>query len=536
MQRAAPLRAPLACLTRHLVVGAALLAAAASAQAPADVRVALVIGNSAYAGAPLANPANDARAMSDTLTHLGFEVVELRDGGLDQMGAAVARVHRLLKDRQGVGMLYYAGHGLQLDWRNYMVPVDARLATAADVRAQTIDLASVIDAFKAAGNRMNIVVLDACRDNPFEATASARGLAQFDAPTGTFLAYATAPGNVASDGEADGNGLYTRFLLAELRKPTAKIEDVFKRVRLQVRQKSEGRQIPWESTSLEEDFYFDAGQKAAKPDDGAKLAAFEAARAQWNSIKDSRDPADLFAFLQKFPRSEMAETAQFKLDRIARPAVQPALGKGQSASLAYTGERYHVGDEYRFEIKDSLTGLSIQRARAVVTRVTEDVVEFNHGNGPVLTPLGAIIRNPMGSYDPPLGTAPAEFLLGKRWEGYTVRTAPNGAQARMESSHRLVGRETITVPAGTFECWVIESTVHVTPLDGSPATVNRIKRWADPRYGMPIKQVELARNARGVIVRSETREMTSVKAPRAEKPAADAGRGGVYAPLFRPVS
>ena len=133
------------------VLATVLLWFPALAQAPGDVRVALVIGNSAYANAPLLNLANDARAMGDTLRGLGFTVVELRDGRKSQMDEAVARVRDLLKGKQAVGLLYYAGHGIQLDWRNYMVPVDAKLRSAADVRAQTIDINTVIDAFKAAG-------------------------------------------------------------------------------------------------------------------------------------------------------------------------------------------------------------------------------------------------------------------------------------------------------------------------------------------------------------------------------------------------
>jgi uncharacterized caspase-like protein len=237
----------------------------ALAQAPRDIRVALVIGNSAYATAPLANPSNDARAMGDTLRGLGFTVIELHDGRRSQMNEAITRVRDALRGQQGVGMLYYAGHGLQLDWHNYMVPVDAQLTQASDVANQTVDVNAVIEAFKSAGNRMNIVVLDACRDNPFSATGSGKGLAQLDAPTGTFLAYATAPGNVANDGDtASGNGLYTRFLLRELKNPTAQIEDVFKRVRLHVRKNSQGQQIPWESTSLEDDFYFVPGAAASQ--------------------------------------------------------------------------------------------------------------------------------------------------------------------------------------------------------------------------------------------------------------------------------
>ena len=160
-------------LVRNSIAGLALIAVAASAQAPLDIRVALVIGNAAYEGAgALVNPVNDAHAMADTLKHLGFSVVELRDSGKSQMNDAIDRVRKSLNGKQGVGMLYYAGHGLQLEWHNYLVPVDAKLLRAVDVPTQAVDVNAVISAFKSAGNRMNIVVLDACRDNPFVGTGA----------------------------------------------------------------------------------------------------------------------------------------------------------------------------------------------------------------------------------------------------------------------------------------------------------------------------------------------------------------------------
>ena len=180
---------------------------------------------------------------------------------------------------------------------------------------------SVIDAFKTAGNRMNIVVLDACRDNPFGEALATKGLAPMDAPADTFLAYATAPGNVAEDGETSGsNGLYTRYLLQELTRPVARIEDVFKRVRLNVRQQSTGRQIPWESTSLEDDFYFN-DDKIVSP---VQLSSSELARTfavekqDWAEISASRNAADFYAFLVKYPKGFLTEQAQFRLDQVQR--------------------------------------------------------------------------------------------------------------------------------------------------------------------------------------------------------------------------
>jgi uncharacterized caspase-like protein len=336
-------RAKLGKLSRTLAVACTLAAFSVSAQAPLDIRVALVIGNAAYAGAAaLANPVNDAHAMADTLKHLGFTVVELRDGGKAQMVEAIDKVRKSLNGKEGVGMLYYAGHGLQLDWHNYMVPVDVKLTSAADVPMQMVDVNAVIDAFKLAGNRMNILVLDACRDNPFKVSGSAKGLAPLDALPGTFLAYATAPGNVAEDGDQatvdgkPGNGLYTQYLLAELSKPTVKIEDIFKRTRLAVRTASSGRQVPWESTSLEEDFFFQRSANAAlSPEETERQ--FQLQLDQWTRLQTSSQLGDLQKFLADFPSGPFSELAQFRFNRIYKAEMQ-----ARAAQAAREAERAKI--------------------------------------------------------------------------------------------------------------------------------------------------------------------------------------------------
>jgi uncharacterized caspase-like protein len=237
-----------------------------AAQPAAASRIALVVGNSRYVELPpLRNPANDAAALGRRLEKMGFAVTSRLDVAKEAFDGAIREhVERLGRER-GVGLFYFAGHGLQVRWRNYLVPVDARLDKVEDVTRRTVDLNDLLDGVRRARNPMNIVILDACRDNPFALDLrTGNGLSQIDAPVGTFLAYATAPGNTASDGEAE-NGLYTAHLLEEMAAPQAKIEDVFKRVRLKVRRASRGLQVPWESTSLEDDFYFDAPQEKAKP-------------------------------------------------------------------------------------------------------------------------------------------------------------------------------------------------------------------------------------------------------------------------------
>jgi len=372
------------------LIALATLAASAQANTPLDIRIALVIGNSAYPGnAALSNPTNDAKAMSEQLRKLGFQVLEVRDGSRGQMTQAIDDMRQRLHGKSGVGMLYYAGHGLQIDWRNYMVPVDATPRSQTDVVKQSIDIDAVIDAFKQSGTRVNILVLDACRDNPFAGTAAAKGLAQVDAPPGTFLAYATAPGNTADDGEGS-NGLYTGYLLQELAKPTARIEDVFKRVRLQVRQKSSGRQIPWESTSLEEDFVFNDGRPAGAPPAKHNAAeqdqAFLREKTEWDRIKNSRNPDDFYAFLQTHPNGQISEAVQERLDQLAKPQIVSSPVQGRTNIV----RNVQVGDETEFVYHDYLTKLETRRETVRVTAIKDGVIELNGGQQIVTVNGGTI--------------------------------------------------------------------------------------------------------------------------------------------------
>lgn len=159
-----------------------------------------------------------------------------------------------------------------------------------------------------------------------------------------------------------------------------------------MRKQSQGRQIPWESTSLEDDFYFNRGVALAKPDEAAKLVAFNAQKADWAAIRDSTKPDDYFAFLQKHPQGELAEEAQFKLDRLARPKIVAALGKDQDANLAFSGERFQVGDEYGVQVKDILTGVPIRSFASRVSAIKGDVVEINDG-AVLFTTLGGWIKS-----------------------------------------------------------------------------------------------------------------------------------------------
>ncbi len=230
---------------------------AQTTDASGERRIALVIGNSDYLHGPLTNPVNDARSMARVLRNAGFEVI------LGENLSNKTEMKRLIRDfgfklaKGGVGLFYYAGHGLQVEGFNFLVPVNAVINNEAEVEYEAVDAGFVIAQMEAAQNRLNIVILDACRNNPYARSfrSSKQGLSGMNAPTGTLIAYATAPGSVAIDGSGV-NGLYTQELLAQINKPDLQIEDVFKNVRAQVVAKSNGLQTPWESSSLIGDFYF----------------------------------------------------------------------------------------------------------------------------------------------------------------------------------------------------------------------------------------------------------------------------------------
>ncbi len=245
---------------KAVAFGAILLAfVIASAPAFAERRVALVIANSTYSHAGvLANAINDGKLMAAALKSRQFEVFEQYDGGQKQMKRSLQAFSAAIQDdpKNTVALIYYAGHGIQYKGENYLIPVDAEVAREGDIDINSIGVSSVMSMLEAARTNLNIVILDACRNNPFPLTRSVdRGLARVDAPSGSLVAFSTAPGKVAKDGDKGGNSPYTAALAQAFAEPGVKIEDVFKRVRGAVHKASAGEQIPWESSSLIGDFY-----------------------------------------------------------------------------------------------------------------------------------------------------------------------------------------------------------------------------------------------------------------------------------------
>ncbi|MFM9850084.1 MAG: caspase domain-containing protein [Hyphomicrobiaceae bacterium] len=246
-------------------------------------RIALVVSNGRYKNlTPLANPANDAALMASVLKRVGFSVDERYD--LDRLGfeRAVDEFSEKLRGLVGahgpgvVGLVFYAGHGVEANSTNYLLPVDVEVRTDRDIEWQAVSVERMTKRVAEAGNHLNVFVLDACRNNPFRGTRSVgrRGLSPMGSIFGIYIASSTAAGDVASDGPGN-NSPYTLALAEAVVVPGYKLEDVFKSVRRKVRLATEERQIPWESSSVESDFFFVPARRNAASDATGALPEVE---------------------------------------------------------------------------------------------------------------------------------------------------------------------------------------------------------------------------------------------------------------------
>lgn len=306
-----------------------LVVAIGGADARAERRVALVLGFGAYQHAPeLANPVNDATALAATLERLGFEVILGLDLERRDAERSLARFARAL-DGADTAILFYAGHGLQVAGANYLLPVDARLEHEADLPFEALRLTDLLAAMER-GQRVNLVFLDACRDNPLArnlarsmGTRSAslgRGLATVEGAIGSLIAFATQPGNVALDGDGR-HSPFTAALLEHLPTPDLEVRQILTRVRSSVIDATGGRQVPWDHSSLTADVYL-ARSVASEPPRGPAFDARQLELAFWESIKDSRQEADFLAYLDRFGEDGVfAPLARGRLAALPPPAT-----------------------------------------------------------------------------------------------------------------------------------------------------------------------------------------------------------------------
>ncbi|MDP2828017.1 MAG: caspase family protein [Sulfuricellaceae bacterium] len=515
-------------------------------------RLALVIGNSAYRHTPLANPANDARAMSDLFGMAGFTVDTCLDtthtdltSAIERFGDAVQRAETRL------AVFYYAGHGAQLDWRNYLLPVDAEVSTAEQLKQRCVDLGLLLGKLGAARDKTFVIILDACRNNPFGDSyrPEQKGLSQFDAPVGSLLAYATSPGNIASDGSGK-HGLYTENLVRELSVRGTRIEDGLKRVRLNVRLQSLGKQIPWETTSLESDVYlFNDGHK--KLSDAELEKQLEEDLAEWTRIKASRNPEDWVAYLRKLPNGRFAEIAQTRLTHllaeaekprdssaatiVQSPAVVPEtetapiiqastpqpgspvieLNPGAvtplvkpsanpySAGRYPLGRKFTVGDKATFRVSDLLTGIEMKTVKITITRVDADAdrVEGNNGKW-VYDLMGNELSNPnWATRNIPAQMVPFELQVGKKWTAAWSQKHTEKGEQIVTMEMRIAAFEKIRTELGEFNAFRIEGRGWA---GGNKQNMELERRlWVVPGINFFIRVERINRNNKGRLVRTE---------------------------------
>lgn len=300
----------------------------------AEKRVALVIGNGRYARvSPLDNPVNDAADMALTLQGLGFEVIKGTDTNLVQMRRLIRQFGERLEQQKGVGLFYYAGHGVEVRGKNFLVPVDADIAREVETEDYAIDLNSVMRQMDAAGNGFNIVILDACRNNPFSRgwnrSGDTGGLANVNAPTGTYIAFAAAPGSTASDGKGGRNGVFTGALVKHLKRPGLKLEEVFKSTREDVMTVTGNKQVPWDSSSVKGEFYFNQKPSAnsALPVTASRPPRSETPQEKeaWELVKGSGDLGYLRAYLKEFPDGFHADAATAMVDDLLWASVKSSV-------------------------------------------------------------------------------------------------------------------------------------------------------------------------------------------------------------------
>ncbi len=299
-----------------IIIG--ILALALPCLATAAARTALVIGNSDYQTDKLRNPVNDARDIARSLESMGFKVTQLLNADRRRMKTGIRAFTRNLGDDDDVGLFYYAGHGVQVNGQNYLVPIDADIDTESDVEFETINIARVLAGMEQAGNGLNLVILDACRNNPYKRSfrSAGRGLARMESSTsGSLIMYAAQPGQVARDGDGR-NGLFTKHLLQAMDRPGLKAEEVFKQTALDVKGDTAGGQIPWIEGVIFGDFYFIDNRETAVTQPKTGTNSRQGELLFWESVRDSGDRAMLEAYLDQYSKGIYASLARIKLKQL----------------------------------------------------------------------------------------------------------------------------------------------------------------------------------------------------------------------------
>ncbi len=309
-----------------IIVGLVCLSANAQQK---EQRVALVIGNSSYKSLPLKNPVNDARDMANSLRGYGFTVIERTNLTTRQVGQTLREFRNKLTPGS-VAVVFYAGHGLQIKGENYLPTVDAEINGEEDVPMQSLSTRQVMDVLGEAKTRMNLVFLDACRDNPYARSfrSGSRGIAKENAPSGTLISFATRPGSVAGDGDGR-NGIYTSVLLEQIKQSNQPIEQVLKRVVSGVKVASKGQQEPWMEGSIEGDFCFaSCNSTSVNEKNNVTISPAEIEEKFWNDAKAAGNKEAYEAYLESYPKGRYFSLAKANISRLTAAQGVPPVSAG----------------------------------------------------------------------------------------------------------------------------------------------------------------------------------------------------------------
>jgi len=428
-------------LLKRLSAAATIAVGVMMAQPPAQAesRTALVIGNGNYSFGRLANPTNDAGDIADALRAAGFDVILKTDANQATMKDAIRSFGSQLKTKGGVGLLFYAGHGVQARGENYLLPIGERPSSEEGLKADGVTASEAVDVMSAAKNSLNIVILDACRDNPLAANltrrlgtrsgAVSRGLAQVDTSVGTLIAFSTQPGNVALDGEGR-NSPFTTALLKSIEVPGLSLGEVMIDVRNDVLRSTDRKQVPWDNSSLTGQFYFKplpASAATNNPGNEGVEIAF------WNSIKDSKNPQLFDAYLRRYPNGSFSDIAKINADQFKVAVARPlAPEPEQKVSLSDPG--------LLREVRDRLYELNFDPGSPDAPGLKVAIAEFEEQSG--LPRTGEASRGLLGRLRDIGGLKPwgaivydkGEGKWGMAWDGPTRRTAVAGAREQCKDA------------------------------------------------------------------------------------------------------
>ena len=418
-------------------------------------RLALVIGNGAYPGNALVNPPNDAADMAALLKQSGFEVIQRENASLKEMHRALREFGDRLS-RETLGLFFFAGHAVQVRGRNYLLAVDADVAREDEVAFNSLDLQAVLEKMDSARNHTNLIILDACRNNPFASKfkLANSGLAQIDAPPGTVVGFATAPGSVAADGRGR-NGLYTKHLLANLGKPGARIEDAFKQVRVAVRAESDGAQTPWESTSLESELIL----KRAPP---KPVAA---------------------------PAPKVVATRSISTNPGAAP-------------------RFEIGDWWEWRMTNELTG-DVRTTKRSITSISGDTV--TQDNGVIRDLSGNILRERIGgklhTYTPSTLFFVFPLTPGLSWSGVSVQQVADEYAYDLNTKISAVAEEEIDTPMGRFKTVKVERVADWKNRKTGKTGTSRWTYWYTAQAKSAVRYERSNTTSEGRVYVKETQEL-----------------------------